>query len=150
MQSLWDIKIIMPSAKKQRPKKSTINRTNQSYCPSENKAKRPVPLAASNVSYDADIEKRAPSLASSNPTYHTNPEGKCCIKGKNPKAINKCSEAYYANNKESMCANRRDRYALAEPKPDVKGMYLKDIQASLLDNYEARVRNAFKKQHETQ
>ena len=40
---------------------------------------------------------------------------------------------------------------MAEPKPDVKDMYLKAIQANLLGNSEARVQliKAFKKQHES-
>ena len=61
------------------------------------------------------------------------------------------SQAHYADNKESMCAKRRGRYALAEPKSDMKDMYLKEIQANLLGNSEAWVQlmKAFKKQHET-
>ena len=40
---------------------------------------------------------------------------------------------------------------MAEPKPDVKDMYLKEIQANLLGNSEASVQliKAFKKQHES-
>ncbi len=30
------------------------------------------------------------------------------------------SKAYYANHKDSLCGNRRSRYILAEPKPDVQ------------------------------
>ncbi len=37
-----------------------------------------------------------------------------------------------------MRANRRARYALAEPKPDVKELYLKAMQANMLHDYEAR------------
>ena len=97
--------------------------------------------ATSKASYDANPErKRAASRAASKASY-----------GKNPKVKIASSQAYYADNKESMCAKRRGRYALAEPKPDVKDMYLKEIQANLLANSESRVQlmKAFKKQHET-
>ena len=55
---------------------------------------------------------------------------------------------YYASNKKSIRATRRGRYALAEPKPDVRQMYVKKIQRRLLGNSKARVRvtAAFKKQ----
>ena len=55
---------------------------------------------------------------------------------------------YYASNKKSIRATRRGRYALAEPKPDVRQMYVKKIQRRLLDNSKARIHvtAAFKKQ----
>ena len=69
----------------------------------------------------------------------------------NSKAKLESSKAYYANHKESICANRRGRYILAEPKPDVREMYVKEIQSHLLNNSEARVEliTVFKKQHPT-
>ena len=108
--------------------------------------------AASKASYDANPKKKR---AASRASYDANPKKKRAASrasyDKNPKAKNKSSEAYYEDNKESLCANRRGRYALAEPKPDVKDMYLKAIQANLLGNSEARVQliKAFKKQHES-
>ncbi len=39
---------------------------------------------------------------------------------------------YYAKHKESMQANRRARYVLAEPNPDVKVLYVKAMQAYML------------------
>ena len=108
--------------------------------------------AAPKASYDANPKKKS---AASKASYDANPKKKRAASrasyDKNPKAKNKSSEAYYEDNKESLCANRRGRYALAEPKPDVKDMYLKAIQANLLGNSEARVQliKAFKKQHES-
>ena len=47
-----------------------------------------------------------------------------------------------------MCANRRGRYVLAEPKPDVKDMYMEEIEDCLLGDSKARAQlmAAFKKQ----
>ena len=58
------------------------------------------------------------------------------------------SKAYYASNRKSTHANRRGRYALVEPKPDVRQVYVKNIQGCLLSNRKARARvtAAFKKQ----
>ena len=165
----------MPSAKKRRANnKKYYERNKSKILPNEKQRyrensgeKRAASLAASKASYDANPKKkRAASKASydANPkkkraaskaSYDANPKKKRAASrasyDKNPKAKNKSSEAYYEDNKESLCANRRGRYALAEPKPDVKDMYLKAIQANLLGNSEARVQliKAFKKQHES-
>ena len=58
---------------------------------------------------------------------------------------------YYASHKDDICLVKRARYALAEPKPAQKGLYLKNMQANLLRNFEARTEltNAFKKLHES-
>ena len=37
-----------------------------------------------------------------------------------------------------MCAQKRAKYVLATPKPDVKDMYVKEIQSQLLADAEAR------------
>ena len=57
------------------------------------------------------------------------------------------SKVYYASNRKSIRANRRGRYALAKPKPDVRQMYVKKIRRRLLSNRKARARvtAAFKK-----
>ena len=55
--------------------------------------------------------------------YHANPEPK--------KAANK---QCYARNKESICAYKRDKYLLSEPKPVTKEAYMKELQSHLLDN----------------
>ena len=74
------------------------------------------------------------------------------------------SHAYYINNhsaslqsyrkyhcchKKKICAFKKDRYVLAHPKPTVKELYLKGIQANLLINFEARCQliNCFKRIH---
>ena len=157
--------INMPSAKKQKAKNKTYYEQNKSkLLPSRKQAYQEHPeairaasRASSKASYDANPEgKRAASCASSKASYDANPEAKRAASraaskathDKNPKAKIASPQAYYADNKESMCAKRRGKYALAEPKPDVKDMYL---QANLLGNSEARVQlmKAFKKQHET-
>ena len=60
----------------------------------------------------------------------------------------KSFKTYYARNRQQMCANRRGRYVLAEPKPDVKDMYMKEIEDCLLGDSKARAQlmAAFKKQ----
>ena len=60
----------------------------------------------------------------------------------------KSFKTYYARNRQRMCANRRGRYVLAEPKPDVKDMYMKEIEDCLLGDSKARAQlmAAFKKQ----
>ena len=45
---------------------------------------------------------------------------------------------YYASHRDDICLTKRARYALAEPKPAEKGLYLKNMQANLLRNFEAR------------
>ena len=58
---------------------------------------------------------------------------------------------YYASHRDDICLAKRARYSLAEPKPAEKGLYLKNMQANLLCNFEARTEltNAFKKLHES-
>ena len=43
-----------------------------------------------------------------------------------------------ACNRDSICAQKRAKYALGEPKLDVKDMYVKDILSHLLADAEAR------------
>jgi len=64
---------------------------------------------------------------------------------KNPSEF---SQTYYTDNKESRCAYRRARYALAEPECEVQEQYVKEILGHLLINSEARVQliAAFRKQ----
>ena len=57
---------------------------------------------------------------------------------KNRRARMKSFKTYYLRNRQRMCANRRGRYVLAEPKPDVKDMYMKEIEDCLLGNSKAR------------
>ena len=60
----------------------------------------------------------------------------------------KSFKTYYARNRKRMCASRRGRYVLAEPKPDVKDMYMKEMEDCLLGDSKARAQlmAAFKKQ----
>ncbi len=66
-----------------------------------------------------------------------------------PRATGLKVRKYYAKHKESMQANRRAKYAYAEPNPDVKELYVKAMQAHMLHDPEARseLTKAFKKQH---
>ncbi len=71
---------------------------------------------------------------------------------KNDRAKLNSSKMYYGNHKESVCGNRRARYILAEPKADVKELYLKHMQVNMLGDSEARfeLTTACKKRHATQ
>ena len=59
------------------------------------------------------------------------------------------TRAYMALNRDNMCAQKRAKYVLAEPKPDVKDMYVKEIQSQLLADAEARSQlcDSFPKMH---
>ena len=48
-----------------------------------------------------------------------------------------------------MCTQKRAKYVLAAPKPDVKDMYVKEIQSQLLANAKARsqLSDSFPKMH---
>ena len=52
-------------------------------------------------------------------------------------------------NRDSICAQKRAKYALGEPKLDVKDMYAKEILSHLLADAEARslVNDSFPKMH---
>ena len=58
---------------------------------------------------------------------------------------------YYGKHGKEICASRRGRYALAEPKPAAKEFYVKEIQRLLLNDKEARVQltEAYKKQYKS-
>ena len=59
------------------------------------------------------------------------------------------SRKQYRDNRDNICAQRRAKYVLAEPKPDVKHMYVKEIQSQLLADAEARsqISDSFPKMH---
>ena len=59
------------------------------------------------------------------------------------------AHAYLALNRDNMCAQERAKYVLAEPMPDVKDMYVKEIQSQLLADAEARFQSSdsFPKMH---
>jgi len=54
---------------------------------------------------------------------------------------------YYVSHKREICLTQKARYVLTPPKPDVKGLYVKEIQGKLLGDAEARSEliTAFKK-----
>ena len=51
---------------------------------------------------------------------------------KNARTILKRARKYYAEHKEQCCADRRRRYRLAEPKPNVKHQYIKEVTMKLM------------------
>ncbi len=148
----------MPSAKKIRARSkkyylekrlNILSARKEDYVQNANKNK-----AYSKRSYSiVPDKKKAASRAYSKRSYSIAPERKKAYSkisyAKNHRAKSKYFKKYYAKHKESMRATRRDRYALAEPKPDVKELYLKAMQAHMLHDSEARseLTNAFKKQH---
>ena len=140
----------MPSARRKRAQ----NKNNYSANPEKKKA---ASKAASKASYSADpTKKKAASKAASKASYSADPAKKkaascACSKksyAKNPTPKIHSSQAYYADNKESRCAYRRAKYALAEPKREVQEPYVKEILGHLLIKSEARVQliAAFKRQ----
>ena len=87
----------------------------------------------SKQQYSLDPEKKkAASRAYSKQQYNLNPDKKKAESkarhNANRSAKNASSRAYHSKNKDSICALKRDRYALAEPKPDQVELYMKDIQ----------------------
>ena len=106
--------------------------------------------AGSVARYKITPEKqKAASVA----RYKINPEkqkaasiAKYKTKSKQLKSIFKTN---YAENKKSICEYRRSMYILAEPKPDVKQQYVKQIQYSLLHDSQTLVQliKDYKKQH---
>ncbi len=91
------------------------------------------------------LPQKATSRAYSKRSYGIAPD----IKKASSRAYSKIR---YGNHKESVCASRRARYILAEPKPDVKELYLKHMQVNMLGDSETRfeLTTAFKKRHATQ
>ena len=59
----------------------------------------------------------------------------------------KSVKQYYVSHKKDVCLAWKARYILAPPKPDVKELYVKEMQGQLLGNNEARAElmTAFKK-----
>ena len=68
---------------------------------------------------------------------------------KNPERKKAATRVRRARNRDSICAQKRAKYALGEPKLDVKDMYVKDILSHLLADAEARslVSDSFPKMH---
>ena len=74
------------------------------------------------------------------------------VYARNPKIKIGHSRAHYVKNKQIICAKKRDKYSLYEPKLPKIEMYLQEIQTNLLENSKARLAliKALKKQHETE
>ena len=70
---------------------------------------------------------------------------------KTARAKVKWYKKYYAKYRGRICASRRGRYVLAEPKPAAKGFYVKEIQQLLLKDNEARIQlmQAYKRQYKS-
>ena len=85
--------------------------------------------------------------------YRINPEPKMRTArkryNKNPERKKAAARVRWARNRDSICAQKRAKYALFEPKLDVKDMYVKDILSHLLADAEARslVSDSFPKIH---
>jgi hypothetical protein len=99
--------------------------------------------ASSKASYRlAPEEKKAASRATSKAQYQQNPERKQLASKsqykKDPEKKNSTTRVYYSQKKESICAFKRDKYALIEPKPAKVDAYLKQLQNNLLGNTEAK------------
>ena len=93
-----------------------------------------------NLKKKTEGKKEAARVASK-VNYKKKPEGKKeaarvaskVSYAKNSKIKIGHSKAYYARNKQSISAKRRDRYSLCETKQGKIEMYLQDVQANLLD-----------------
>ena len=95
--------------------------------------------AAAREKYSNHPEKKkAASRAYSRQQYSANPSKK-----------HAAARAYMALKRDYMCAQKRAKYVLAEPKHDVKDMYVKKIQSQLLADAEARsqLSDSFPKMH---
>ena len=105
---------------------------------------------AAHEQYSKHPEKKR---ASSRRHYSTNREEKRTYSRKqyrgNPSKKKAAAHAYRALNRYNICAQKRAKYVLAEPKPDVKHMYVKEIQSQLLADAEARsqISDIFPKMH---
>ena len=112
--------------------------------------------ASSHTRYWEDPEKgRAASRVSSRTSYWRNPDKRRAAAHmtnlKAAKAKLKWYRRYYAKHGKGICASRRSRYALAEPKGSVIEVHVKKIHHQLLANAGAKLKlvEGFKKHSET-
>ena len=95
--------------------------------------------ACSRQHYSTNPEKKR---AYSRQHYFANPEKKCTYSRQqhsaNPARKKAVGRAYLALNHDNMCAQKRAKYVLAVSKPDVKDMYVKELQSQLLVDAEGR------------
>ena len=149
-------------------KKKAASRASYSADPDNKKAasrasysadpckKRATSWAASRASYNTDPDKKkAASRAASRTKYRVNPDKKKALARmyyvKAARAKVKWYKKYYAKCKGRICASRRGRYVLAEPKPAEKEFYVKEIYHLLLNDNEARIQlmKAYKRQYKS-
>ena len=106
--------------------------------------------ACSRQHYSTNPEKKR---ACSRQHYIANPEKRCTYSRQqysaNPARKKAAAHAYLALNHYNMCAQRGAKYVLAAPEPDVKDMYVKEIQSQLLADAEGRsqLSYSFPKKH---
>ena len=128
----------MPSTRTLRAKRKQYRKDNADKVSSHNrvyyKRKASELKLKAKSRYQTNPEtKQATSRANSKAQYSLDPDKKKSASRAyskeqykaNPSAKKASSRAYHSKNKDSIC---RDRYALAEPKPDQVELYMKDIQ----------------------
>ena len=143
-----------------KPKKAEYNRIY--YIHNADKIKR-----AAKAQYRAQLErkKRASRArykaqpenkkATSRAWYRAWPERKKVTShayfSKNRSARLFSFRRYYSNHKEDICLEKKPRYVLLQPKPAEKEMYLRELQAHLFHDIEARSKltKTFKKLHKS-
>ena len=130
-------------------KKKASSRASYSANPEKKKVSSRV---ASRVSYRASPERKK---AASRASYRANPERKKAATRMNyvktAAAKLKWYKKYYWKHRGRICAYRRGRYALAEPKPVAKEFYAKELPQLLLKDTKARVQliKAYKQQYKS-
>ena len=108
--------------------------------------------AASRASYSTNPDKKK---AASRASYRVDPDRKrAAVRmyyARTAAAKLKWYKKYYQKHRGRICASKRGRYALAEPKPVAKEFYVKELQHLLLKDDEARVQlvKAYKRQYKS-
>ena len=139
------------SANPERKKASSRAASRGSYRANPEK-KKACSRVASRVSYRANPERKK---AASRASYRAKPERKKAATRMNyvktAAAKLKWYKKYYWKHRGRICAYRRGRYALAEPKPVAKEFYVKELQQLLLKDTEARVQllKGYKQQYKS-
>ena len=128
------------------PKKKKASARTQYQCHAESK------IAASRARY---VVKCNSIKAAARALYKISPGRKRAVARtasrisyvKNCIAKINTVKQYYVSHKRDVCLARKARYILAPPKPDVKELYVKEMQGQLLGDDEARAElmTAFKK-----
>ena len=132
----------LPLKRSDHDKKKAARKARYSNDPDKEKATR-----KARYSNDPDKEKSARKAHYSIDPGSASKAHYNFAKNRRPRM--KSFKTYCAHNRQRMCANRRGRYVLTEPKPDVKDWYMKGIEDCLLGNSKARAQlmAAYKKQH---